>query len=282
MQDAGVRPALGHDHLGAVRDLRPGPPPLPLRRAGQLARPDRGAAGEQRPADHPGDAGRHPVQGRTGPRRPAPGLERGAGPAPALGPAVEPAHPAGAGLRIGPAGVRRPVQWLSRGRGQDRGTGGRRGGGDRHDPADGRDGAGGGVGVRQGPASRRARGPASTHRVRPRPGGGGQLLPGHRAEPAHRGHGRGGPPRRPGLRGGGARGPGGLVPATRPGRGAGRPRPPQGRRGASRCQPDGGDAGLRPGRRHYRRVVTRAARGVRRVPGPHRRAARRRCPRVVR
>ena len=38
VQDAGLHPALGHDHPGAVRDRRPRAPPLPLRRAGQLAR----------------------------------------------------------------------------------------------------------------------------------------------------------------------------------------------------------------------------------------------------
>ncbi len=38
VQDAGLRPALGHDHPGAVRDHRPGAAPLPLRRAGELAR----------------------------------------------------------------------------------------------------------------------------------------------------------------------------------------------------------------------------------------------------
>ena len=74
----------------------------------------------------------------------------------------------------------------------------------------------------------------------------------------------------PGLRARGAGGSGGVVPAPRPGGGAGRPRPAQGRRGASGRQPDGRDPGLRPGRRHHRRVVLRAARGVRRVPGPHR------------
>ena len=74
----------------------PSQPPVPLRRAGQLAGADRGAAGEQRPADRAGDAGRHPVQGRPRPGRAAARLERGAGPAAALGPAVEPAHPAGA------------------------------------------------------------------------------------------------------------------------------------------------------------------------------------------
>ena len=41
--------------------------PLPLRRPGQLARPDRGAAGEQRPAHRAGDARRHAVA-----RTPAP------------------------------------------------------------------------------------------------------------------------------------------------------------------------------------------------------------------
>ena len=62
----------------------PAQPPLPLRRAGQLAGPDRGAAGEQRPADRAGDAGRHPVQRRPGPRHPAarPGTRRWACPGP--------------------------------------------------------------------------------------------------------------------------------------------------------------------------------------------------------
>ncbi len=84
VQDAGLRPALGHDHPGAVRDRRPRPPPLPLRRAGQLAGPDRGAAGEQRPADRPGDAGRHPVQRTPGPAPSSsrPGTRRWACPGP--------------------------------------------------------------------------------------------------------------------------------------------------------------------------------------------------------
>ena len=93
-------------HPGAVRHREPQAAPLPLRRPGQLPRPDRGAAGEQRPAHRPGDAGRHPLQGRPRPRRAAARLERGAGPAPALGPAVVAAHPAGAGARERPAGVR--------------------------------------------------------------------------------------------------------------------------------------------------------------------------------
>ena len=76
--------------------------------------PDRGAAGEQRAADRAGDARRHAVQGRPRPRRPAAGVERGARPAPALGPAVVAAAAAGAGLRVRPAGVRRPLRGLAR------------------------------------------------------------------------------------------------------------------------------------------------------------------------
>ena len=83
---------------------------VPVRRAGQLPRPDRGAAGEQRPAHRPGDARRDAVQGRPGAGRAAAGVERGAGPAPAVGPAVVAAHAAGARLRVRPARVRRPVR----------------------------------------------------------------------------------------------------------------------------------------------------------------------------
>ena len=75
VQDAGVRPALGRDHPGTIRDRRPGPATVPLRRAGQLARPHRGAAGEQHPADRPGDAGCHPLEGRPGPCHPAASVE---------------------------------------------------------------------------------------------------------------------------------------------------------------------------------------------------------------
>ncbi len=50
--------ALGHPAAGALRRHRPQAPPVPLRRAGQLARPDRGPAGEQRPAHRAGDARR--------------------------------------------------------------------------------------------------------------------------------------------------------------------------------------------------------------------------------
>ena len=68
-----------------------------LRRPGQLARPDRVPAGEQRAADRARGAGGDARPRRPRPRDPAAGLERGARPAPSLGPAVEPADPAGAG-----------------------------------------------------------------------------------------------------------------------------------------------------------------------------------------
>ena len=69
----------------ALRRHRPDAAAVPLRRAGQLARPDRGPAREQRPADRAGDARRDPVQGRPGPRGPAAGLERGARACPGRG-----------------------------------------------------------------------------------------------------------------------------------------------------------------------------------------------------
>ena len=99
------------------RALRRGGPqaaPLPLRRAGQLARADRAAAGEQRAAHRARDARRHPLEERPGPGHAAAGLERGARPAPALGPAVVAAHPAGPGLRVRPARVRRHLRGLAR------------------------------------------------------------------------------------------------------------------------------------------------------------------------
>ena len=84
--------------------------PVPLRRAGQLARAHRGAAGEQRLAHPARDARRHAVEGRPRARGAAAGLERGARPAAAVGSAVVAAHAAGARLRVRPARVRRPVR----------------------------------------------------------------------------------------------------------------------------------------------------------------------------
>ena len=81
LQDARVRAPVGRDHPRALRRHRREDAPLPLRRAGQLARPDRGAAGEQRAAHRARDARRHAQQERPRPRRTAAGVERGARPA---------------------------------------------------------------------------------------------------------------------------------------------------------------------------------------------------------
>ena len=67
-------------------------------------------------AHRAGDARRDAVPRRPGPGRAAARLERGARPAPAVGPAVVAADAAGAGVRVGPAGVPRPVRGLARGR----------------------------------------------------------------------------------------------------------------------------------------------------------------------
>ena len=130
VQDARLHPALGRADAGALRRRGPQAPALPLRRAGQLARAHRGAAGEQRPADRAGDARRHAVPRLPRPRRAAARLERGAGPAPALGPAVVAAAAAGAGLRDRPARVRGPVHRLGRRREEGRRPGRGRPGGD--------------------------------------------------------------------------------------------------------------------------------------------------------
>ena len=87
---------LGRERYG-VRE-RP-PPALPLRRAGQLARADRGPAGEQRAADRARGARGHARTRRARTRDPAARLERGARAAAPVGPAVVAAHPAGARVR---------------------------------------------------------------------------------------------------------------------------------------------------------------------------------------
>ena len=81
--------------------------PVPLRRAGELARADRGAAGKQRAAHRSGNAGGGAVEARPRPGDPAPGLERGDGPAASLGPAVGAAHAAGAWRS-------KPICWSTR------------------------------------------------------------------------------------------------------------------------------------------------------------------------
>src|ERR671919_757080 len=139
VQGPGHGQALGSDLPGAVRRRGPGAPPVPVRRAGELARPHRGAAGEQRLPDLPRDAGGGAVERNPGPGRPAPGVERGSGPSPVVGPAVVAPGPADPGVRVRPPRARRPVPRLDGGRGADRPDRGRGLGGDR--PA-GRGGAG--------------------------------------------------------------------------------------------------------------------------------------------
>ena len=121
---------LGRADLDALRGDRPEAAPLPLRRAGQLAGPDRGPAGEQRPADRPGDARRDAVARRAGPRGAAAGVERGARAAAAVGPAVVAAAPAGPGLRVRPPRVRGPLHRVGGGRGESGRAGRGRPGGD--------------------------------------------------------------------------------------------------------------------------------------------------------
>ena len=186
VQDARLRAALGRADPRALRRHRRQAAPLPLRRAGQLARAHRGPAREQRAAHRARDARRHAVQGRPGPRGAAAGLERGARPAAPVGPAVVAAHPAGARLRERPARVRRPLRGLGRRRGQGRRA--RRGRPRRDRP---RAGDGRRRGRRRGRlheerARRVARAPAPADR-----GGRGrrrrrQPLRDHRAQPAHR------------------------------------------------------------------------------------------------
>jgi (2R)-ethylmalonyl-CoA mutase len=86
--------------------------PLPLRRAGELTRPHRAAAREQRPAHRARDARRHAVGRRAGPGHPVAGVERGPRTTAALGPAVGPADATGPGLRERPAGVPRRLRRL--------------------------------------------------------------------------------------------------------------------------------------------------------------------------
>ena len=111
--------ALGRDHRGALRRRRPGAAPLPLRRAGEQPRAHRGAAREQRDPDRARGARRHVLEEGALPRAPAAGVERGARPAAAVGPAVVAAHPADPRLRDRPARVRGSVRRLARGREAD-------------------------------------------------------------------------------------------------------------------------------------------------------------------
>ena len=120
---------LGRKRYGVQRRA---PPALPLRRAGQLAGADRGPAGEQRAADRAGDAGGNARARRPSAGDPAAGVERGAGAAAPVGPAMVTAHPAGARLRDRRPRVPRHLRGLARdgwpgrraARGRARGDGG--------------------------------------------------------------------------------------------------------------------------------------------------------------
>ena len=112
VQDARLRRSVGRDRREALRRHRSRAPALPLRRAGQLARAHRAAAGEQR-LSHPAlDARRDAVEEGPRPRRAAPRLERGARPAAALGPAMVAQAAADRGLRDRPARIWRHLRRL--------------------------------------------------------------------------------------------------------------------------------------------------------------------------
>ena len=144
---------------------------VPLRRAGELARADRAAAGEQRLSHSARDAGRDAFEECARPRRAASRLERGAGAAASVGPAVVAADAADPRLRDRPAGVRRHLRWLdgdrAQGRGAEgagqgraathRGDGRRRRGHRLHEAASGREQHGAAVRHRDGRADRRRR-----------------------------------------------------------------------------------------------------------------------------
>ena len=98
---------------------------FPLWGAGQLARPHRAAAGEQRlPHPHRNAFGRA-VARRAGARGATAGLERGAGTAPPVRPAMVAAAPADHGLRDRPARVRRHLRRQPGNRGAGRKAQGR-------------------------------------------------------------------------------------------------------------------------------------------------------------
>ncbi len=120
VQDARVRRAVGRAVPRSLRRHRSEAAPVPLRRPGQLARPHRAAAREQRVADPDRDARRDAVAGRAVPRAAAADVERGAVAAAAVGPAVVAPAPADPRVRDRSARVRRPVRRQPGGRGQGR------------------------------------------------------------------------------------------------------------------------------------------------------------------
>ena len=236
----------------ALRRHRAEVPADALRRAGQLARPHRVSAREQRAPNRARGARGHPGSRRPGPRDPAPCVERGARPAAAMGPAMEPADPADPRQRDRPARLPGHLRGLA---------------------GDGRPGRGAGRGRARGDddrggARRRGRGGAvhegAAGRVPPRPGGQDRARrdQGRRPELLHRDGGlaadRGGRRRHPDARPRGrARAHGGartLEGRARPGRG--RPGAGGARQGGRRPlgKRDAGDDRGGEGGRHHGRV----------------------------
>ena len=120
VQDARLRRIVGRDHARALRRHRCQAAAVPLWRAGEFARPHRAAGGEQRRAHSDRDAGGDAVEERARPRRAIAGLERGARPAAAVGPAVVAAHAADSRLRDRSARLRRHLRRLRGDRAQGR------------------------------------------------------------------------------------------------------------------------------------------------------------------
>ena len=120
---AAIWDQLGRERYGVEDEKLP---PVPLRRAGQLARSDRGAAGEQRLPDRARGAGGDARAERPRAGDPAPRLERGARPAAPVGPAVVAAPAADPRLRDRPARVPRHLRRLEGDGGAGRRAGRRR------------------------------------------------------------------------------------------------------------------------------------------------------------
>jgi hypothetical protein len=137
-----------------------------ITRAGELARIDGAAAGEQCQPHPDRDAGGDAVEGRARPRRATAGVERGARPAAAVGPAVVAAHAADPRLRDRPPGIRRHLRRLERHRRQGRGTEARGERGARAHRGDGRRGGRGRVRLHEAAARRSQHRAAGSHRAR--------------------------------------------------------------------------------------------------------------------
>ena len=237
---------------------------VPLRRAGELAWPHGTATGKQRHPHSARDAGGHIVQERARARRAIAGLERGARPAAAVGPAVVAAHAADPGLRDRPARLRRHFRRLGGNRAQGRRAQGRGQGRTQAHRRDGRRGGRGRVRLHEAAAGRIQHRAAGSDRARRADRGRRQQISRDRALAAHRRH-------RLDHDGVGRRRARSARTAESLARGA---RQARRRRRARRIKARGDDgrqyhAGLdrlRQSRRHHRRMGLDAARGFRRIP----------------